>query len=305
MTPAVVISLDFELRWGLLDVLGADASRYRTNLEGVRDAVPRLLEAFASRGVGATWATVGALACEGWDEWAERVPAPPRYADPALRWRDELRQIDPSGRLHFAKDLVELIAQTPGQELASHTFAHVYVREPGFTREDAVADTDAMVRLFQERWGTVPRSLVFPRNQTAFQDVFEERGITAWRDNPQTFYWAATAAAEQSKTARVLRLVDAVAPLGRRAAPARAQRASYFVRMGLPEAMWRLHRQRMVREAKALRDDEAMHLWWHPHNMGGAPATSVARVAELLDAIREAAPAGTRFASMGGLIDAA
>jgi len=207
--------------------------------------------------------------------------------------------IDPSGRLHFAKDLVDLVARTPGQELGSHTFGHVYVREPGFTRDDAISDTEAMVRLFRDRWNTVPRSLVFPRNQTAFQDVLTARGIIAWRDNPQTFYWAATTSTEQSKAARALRLADAFAPLGRRAAPVAAQRASYFVRLNLPPSLWRLHVRRIVREAKQLRPDEALHLWWHPHNLGATPRASVNRIAALLDALRDAAPSGTRFVSMG------
>jgi hypothetical protein len=298
VTATVVVSLDFELRWGLLDVLGTDVSSYRANLEGVSEAVPRLLEVFSARGIGATWATVGALACEGWDEWMERAPKSPQYADPALRWRDEFRSTDPTGRLYFGKELVELIARTPDQELASHTFSHVYFREPGFTRNDAIADADAMVKLFRDRWNSVPRSVVFPRNQGGYEDVLAERGVTAWRDNPRTFYWSATSASEQSSSVRVLRLLDSVAPLGRRVAPSVALRSSYFVRVGLPNALWNLHRRRIVSDARQLRDDETLHLWWHPHNLGAAPAASVARIAALLDAVRDAAPDGTRFVPM-------
>ena len=62
-TSKVVWSLDFELRWGMHDRLGLDRDLYRRNLEGAREAVPRLLQLFTRRGVRATWATVGALAC--------------------------------------------------------------------------------------------------------------------------------------------------------------------------------------------------------------------------------------------------
>jgi peptidoglycan/xylan/chitin deacetylase (PgdA/CDA1 family) len=163
--PSVVVSLDFELRWGAYDVCGEDVTKYRANLEGVTEVVPRLLEVFSASEVRAMWATVGAVACDGWDEWRARAPHPPRYDDPALSWRDAYRAIDPTGRLHFAPKLVDAIAKSPGQELASHTFGHVYLREPGLTREDAVADTDAMTKLFEERWRLVPRSIVFPRNR--------------------------------------------------------------------------------------------------------------------------------------------
>lgn len=299
MTPAVVISLDFELRWGLVDLLGTDVSRYRTNLEGVSEAVPRLLEAFATRNVGATWAIVGALACDGWEEWRERVPVAPRYDAPELRWRDELRAIDPTGRLYFAKNLVERIARERNQELASHTFGHVYAREPGFTRADAIADADAMVRLFEDRWRTCPKSFVFPRNQIGHLEILRERGITAWRGNPRPRCWQATTAAEQSSSTRALRLADSILPLGARRAPARSHRASYFVRVGLPSALWKLHVRRIVADAKQLREDETLHLWWHPHNLGGAPAASVRRIGDLLDAVRDETQPETRFTSMG------
>ncbi len=304
MSPAIVLSLDFELRWGGIELFGDDMSLYRQNLEGVEDVVPRLLDAFAARGVCATWAIVGALACRNWDEWSVRAPARPHYHNPKLRWRDSYRTLDPTGRLHFARHLVDSIVRTDGQELASHTFGHIYIREAGFLRKDAVADTDAMAQLFEDNWSMRPRSLVFPRNQVGHTDVFLERGIVCWRENPHAFYWNASRMADQTPVVRALRFTDSVAPLGRRIAVARAHRASYFLRLTLPPALWRLHRRRIVAEARKLKDDEALHLWFHPHNIGAAPEHGVARVAELLDAVHFAAPPSTRFMSMGDIATA-
>ena len=85
-----------------------------------------------------------------------------------------------------------------------------------------------MVRLFREALaGYDPRSIVFPRNQVAWTSILRERGIRVWRDNPTPFYWQATSQAEQSRAVRALRLADSLAPLGRRRAPAAANRASY------------------------------------------------------------------------------
>ena len=298
MTASVVVSLDFELRWGLLDILGDDITRYRRNLEGVAEAIPRLLDLFSKRDVHATWATVGAVACESWDEWQARTPPTPRYDDVGLRWRESFRTIDPRGRLYFAPDLVNAIRSSPGQELGSHTFNHVYVREPGFSREDAIADADAVVSLFRDRWDSRPSSVVFPRNQVGHTDVLRTRGVTAWRENPHPSFWNATAASEQTRIVRLCRIADAMAPLGRRTAPAVEHRASFFVRMNLAEPLWRAHRRRIVADARALRAGEVLHLWWHPHNLGASPEKSVARIADLLDAVREAAPPSTRFRSM-------
>ena len=302
MNPALVVSIDFELRWGLLGVLGDDMNEYRKNLEGVDEVVPGLLEVFHRRGVRATWATVGALACRDWDEWHTRAPAWPRYENPVFAWRDSYRRLDPKGRLHFAPHLVGAIVATSGQELASHTFGHAYFREPGFTREDATADTEAVVRLFAERWGVTTRTCVFPRNQVAHTDVLQEHGIVIWRDNPTPPYWNAATEEEQTVTVRALRYADSLVPLGRRASATRALRSSYFVRLNLPSMLWRQHCRRMVSEARALKDDETLHLWFHPHNIGANPKQGIARLTELLDLVRDAAPPSARFTSMCDLL---
>jgi peptidoglycan/xylan/chitin deacetylase (PgdA/CDA1 family) len=301
MGGRIVVSLDFELRWGVYDVLGDDPSRYRRHLEGVREVVPRLLERFERLGVPATWATVGAVACEGWDEFEARAPACPPYDDPRLRRTSAYRAVDPDGRLHFAPELVAMVRAARGQELGSHTFAHVYLREPGVRRQDAEADADAVVRLFADRWGEVPRSFVFPRNQVAFTDVLAARGIRVWRTNPRPFWWAEGSAASRSRLGRALRLVDALGPLGRRARPEAEHRASHFLRLALPGPAWRLHARRIARDAARMRPGEVLHLWAHPHNLGDDPALRVARFGEVLERALAAAPAGTTFAPMGAL----
>lgn len=304
MKPALVVSIDFELRWGLLGVLGDDMAEYRQNLEGVEEVVPRLLEVFDRRGVRGTWATVGALASRDWDEWHTRAPVWPRYDNPVFAWRDSYRRLDPKGRLHFAPHLVDAIVATSGQELASHTFDHVYFREPGFTRDDATADTDAVVRVFEERWGVRVRTCVFPRNQVAHTDVLLERGIVACRHNPAATYWNAATEEEQTASVRALRYADSLIPLGRRASATPAFRSSYFVRLNLPSMLWRQHCRRMVSEARTLKDDETLHCWFHPHNIGAVPKQGAVRVAEFLDMVRDAAPTSACFMSMGDVASA-
>jgi hypothetical protein len=144
-------------------------------------------------------------------------------------------------------------------------------------------------------------SFVFPRNQVAHTDVLREAGIRSWRQNPDAFFWSATAAREQSLLVRGLRLADALAPLGRRTSPATQCRSSHFVRVNLGDALWRLHRERIASEARRLREHEALHLWWHPHNLGANPTRGAARIAELLDAVAARAPANVKFQSMGEL----
>jgi len=300
VSAAVVISLDFELRWGMQDKLGDDLDAYRRDLEGVRDVVPAMLELFAAREVHATWAFVAALACTSWDEYDARAPAWPRYRDQTLDFKPSVRIKDKNGTLYFAPDLVEAIRRTRGQELGSHTFSHVYMAESGFVRRDALADTAAVNALFHDRWQSRPTSFVFPRNQVAFTDVLKDAGISTWRDNPRPFFWGPSTARTQSALVRGLRLADALVPLGSRSTDRREpiHRASHFVRFSLPDVLWRAHLRRLVREARRLEENQMLHLWWHPHNLGGDVANRLGRLRDLLDALRESRSDRVKFCSM-------
>jgi peptidoglycan/xylan/chitin deacetylase (PgdA/CDA1 family) len=295
MARHLVLSLDFELRWGVYDVCdrhGLNLDAYRKNLEGVRDAVPALLELFRQTDVRATWATVAAVACEGWDDYHQRAPELPKYLDSHLRWDSAVERADPEGRLYFAPDLVKAVAAAPGQELASHTFSHIYFRELGCTRGDVEADTAALARFFTERFGRAPTSLVFPCNQVAFQDVLRNWGIRTWRENQDAWYYQVNSLPEeQTIFCRAARLTDSLANLGRRDSlvdSTGAQRASFFIRFNLPKALWVLQRRRITAEARALRDGHALHLWCHPHNLGADPKATISMLRELLESIREA-----------------
>lgn len=77
---ALVISLDFELVWGLFDhITIQDKVTYFDNTLKV---IPRLLDTFNKHNVYATWATVGMLFNENWEEWfANRPSLLPTYED--------------------------------------------------------------------------------------------------------------------------------------------------------------------------------------------------------------------------------
>ena len=51
-----VISLDFELLWGVRDK--RTITDYGANIRGVREVVPALLELFAESGIACHWATI-------------------------------------------------------------------------------------------------------------------------------------------------------------------------------------------------------------------------------------------------------
>jgi hypothetical protein len=303
--PKIVWSIDFELRWGVHDVVGLNRDAYRGNLEGARVAVPRLLDLFAGRGVRATWATVGALACRNWDEYFQVAPPAPRYASPRLAVDPRYADLDPDGILHFAPDLVLLISQTNGQDLGSHTFSHLFLGEVGVMRSDAQADHAAITALFLSKTGRAPTSLVFPRNQVAFLNFFRSNGVTAWRENESNWYHRLTQHA-QHPLLRARRLVDALTPWSTHGGNDRGgcSTSTGFVRVMLPEPAWRVHLAKIANEARRMKKDTVLHFWLHPHNLGGDVSRGLARMSQVLDVLDKYAPKETVKASMRDLTSA-
>src|SRR5439155_12950084 len=106
---------------------------------------------------------------------------------------------------------------TPGQELGTHTFVHILMREPGVTADDVTADLQAVSCLWRDRFGAPPVSLAFPRNQVAFLDVIRSCGIRMWRGTEPGWYHDRNERSTNRPAPRALRLLDAVNPLVRHA----------------------------------------------------------------------------------------
>ncbi len=287
--PRVVISLDFELRWGTHDRSGTRLDVIGPRLDRVREAVPALLQIFSARSIRVTWAAVGALACSNWSEYFARAPLPPKYRDAALALDPRDAERDPDGRLHFAADLLHAVHRTPGQDLGTHTFAHILMREPGVTADDVTADLKAVSDLWQERFDAPPVSLVFPRNQVAFLALVRSCGIRMWRGNEPGWYYDRNERSTNRPAPRFRRLLDAVNPFVRHATAPEGDmtRASLFLRTNLPAGLWALHHTRIRNELDSLRPHQVFHLWWHPDNLGVDTRTRLARVEQVVDLVAE------------------
>lgn len=287
--PLVVLSLDFEMRWGVHDIYGLDFDLYRENIENVRLTVPILLKLFKERSLKATWATVGALCLSGWQEYYQRAPQNPDYLNKNLRIKEEYASLDPDGLLHFAPDLVDQVVATEGQELGNHSFSHIYFREPGVTKYNFLNEMKVVEQIWDERYGLKPVSLVFPRNQSAFLNCLKETSIKIWRGTEPTWYHGRNTQENNSKIPKLLRLIDSVNCLKQNASSIKGNmsRAGLFVRFNLPEGLWKLHIKRIYSEIRHLLPGDVFHLWWHPHNLGGNMKVRIPRLIQVLDLIAE------------------
>jgi peptidoglycan/xylan/chitin deacetylase (PgdA/CDA1 family) len=278
---ALVISLDFELFWGMRDVVSLDA--YRANVEGVHRAVPRMLDLFAAYDVHATWACVGLLLARDTEEARHFAPKlRPAYHRRDLSPYDDLerRQIDADARCYFAPHLVREIASRPHQELATHTFAHFYCTEPGQSAAEFDADLRAAIAI-AEAHSHRPVSIVFPRNQcnASYLPVLRDHGIRAYRGVPPSWVQAQGRSRLGVQARRGVRLVDAYVRVCRDASISPQSLSgdpidipgSRFLRAcrGLPESLDALRLRRLRGEmTRAAKLGRVYHLWWHPHNFG-------------------------------------
>ncbi|MDN5697604.1 MAG: hypothetical protein L0G70_06455 [Rubrobacter sp.] len=281
---ALVISLDFELHWGVRDLEGTDGP-YAANLRGEWEAIPRILEAFREFEVSATWATVGFLFAGSRDEIERYSPqVRPEYLDASLdAYRQRIGRSESDDPLHYAPSLIEQIRRCPGQEMATHTFSHYYCLEPGQDRDSFRADIESACALAADK-GFALESIVFPRNQCNpdYEDILRESGIRCYRGNQSAWmYGSASRSGNTNPARRICRLADTYLNIAGHHTTGWGEieqdnelcnvPASFYVRPYSPR-MKSLEDIRLGRIERALgyaaESGELLHLWWHPHDFG-------------------------------------
>lgn len=204
-----VISLDFELYWGLRDKRSIE--QYKNNLLGVWEAVPEMLRVFNEQNIHATWATVGFLFCKSSEELKQSLPdLMPQYKSKGLSPYEYINDNDDlEPRYHFAPELINLISESKGQEVATHTFSHYYCLEEGQSIEEFNSDIEASKNI-ANRYDIPLKSLVFPRNQwnEAYLSSLTKHDIKCYRGNEESWIYKASEEAGQNKLRRALRLAD-------------------------------------------------------------------------------------------------
>lgn len=290
-----VISLDFELLWGVFDKV--DHKEKKVYFQNTREVIPRILKLFPEFDISCTWATVGMLFNENWEEWESHIPRElPEYRNRKLSPYSFGRQIKSkeTEALCFAPQLVKLISETPGQELATHTYSHYYCSEEGQTHDAFRYDLEKAI-FMAEKIGTQLRSLVFPRNQLNddYLAICSEHGIKTVRSNPDNWYWEETQ--ESSFAKKLFRTGDAYIGLNDKSyslaevlqelGKPSQQKASRLLRpYSANKLLNHLKLARIKAEmTAAAKNKEVYHLWWHPHNFGNHPEENLADLKILLE----------------------
>lgn len=290
----LVISLDFELLWGVFDLV--DYNQKREYFLNTRRIIPYVLDLFSKYELKATWATVGMLFNENWEEWYSNIPQHiPNYTNSALNPYLYGKQIagQITEELCFAPLLIKEILKTPGQELGTHTYSHYYCLEAGQQNIDFEQDLRKALTLSQSKFGIEINSLVFPRNQLReeYLEICASLGIKNVRANPTNWYWKDTTS--MSLGVRLARTADAYLPLGDKtyevlpldySTSPFLQKSSRFLRPVETSQLLRHHKMTRIKAemTKASKENRIYHLWWHPHNFGDKPEESLRDLESIL-----------------------
>ncbi len=280
---ALIISLDFELVWGVFDKI--ELHQKVNYFENTKKVIPEILQMFERYDISCTWAVVGMLFNENWEEWKANYPSIlPTYDNPnlsAYNFGERFCNKKKFENLFFASEIINLINETKGQEIATHSYSHYYCLEPGQTLQSFEADL-LMAKTMASKWKIDLKSLVFPRNQfnTDYLKVCENLKLINIRSNPPEWYWQNTH--KENIIKKIMRTGDAYVGTMNKSykrdctsknSKLILQKASRFFR---PHSDNKFLNDLKVKRIKAeltyaAKNSEIYHLWWHPHNFGTNP----------------------------------
>jgi peptidoglycan/xylan/chitin deacetylase (PgdA/CDA1 family) len=284
---AFVLSLDFELIWGTLDMRGPEPFRRACERERseVFGALLSLLEEFE---IPATWCVLGHVMLDSCAPVNGRKH--PEIVRPTHAWQQgDWFTRDPCSDeerapIFYGRSLVErLLEARVAQEIGCHSFSHVIFGDPGCSRETAASEVRACIQAAGEL-GITLRSFAFPRNRVGHLDVLREHGFTCFRGPEPTWYMSGGGAAGRLR--RAAHLADVM--VARRPPVVVPERTQGLINIPASMMFFPAHGarrhipvSRRVRRALkgvecAAREQRIMHLWFHPTNLADETDAMVA-----------------------------
>lgn len=294
-----IISLDFELFWGVHDVYKKE--QYEQNVRGAHQVVLSLLEKFTEYGIHATWAIVGMIYFKNVDELTPYFPQhKPSYLNErfsSYHYLEHNRIAEKDQDLFFAPYLIKSISSTPKQEIATHTFSHYYCLEEGQTMEQFSEDLQLAQQKSQEN-GCEIQSIVFPRNQVNNDYLRECKrlGIRSYRGNEASWVYHLQSTERKRYLKRALRLLDRYINIFGHQTFELPKQASIDLPLNIPSSRYLARCSQRLKSVEGLRlkrilndmtyaaqHGKAYHLWWHPHDFGRNTAENISFLKEILE----------------------
>jgi peptidoglycan/xylan/chitin deacetylase (PgdA/CDA1 family) len=269
-TAKLVLSLDFELHWGVFDTYG---DNYDERIMGARVAIPKILELFKRYDVKATWATVGLLFNESIDDYKKYKPKLiPSYKDKNLNaYNIPLGENEHFDKRHYSFSLIQQIQDCAGQELGSHSYSHYYCQSEGQTIEEFADDIRSAVKIAKDKLGLKMKSFVFPKNMVneEYLEVLKQNSFSIYRESPPQKF-------KHNVLEKIFRFLNSYFRLSKYEIDKvidhneiKSIIGSRFLRPYNSRILNYLMLRRIEGEMSfAAKKGSIYHLWWHPHNFG-------------------------------------
>lgn len=293
---AFIISLDFELFWGVFDKV--DYDEHSDRIHSTRKVIPNLIEFFEENMISVTWSTVGLLMLNSSKEYSdmEHLFKQPSYTYREVNNYNNYKEISEKenfcDEVFFAKDLVNMLKETKFQKIGTHTFSHYYCLEKGQTIEEFSYDLVLAKKIASKNDISI-KSIVFPRNQYDDQYLKEinSQKVNIYRGTPESYIYKSRN--KSNNFIRALRLLDTYFNITGHITHEYIKtndnlynvKASRFLR---PQnstniVLKKLQLRRIKNEmTNAAKKNHYYHLWWHPHNFAASPEENFSFIQELI-----------------------
>ncbi|MBM3281236.1 MAG: glycosyltransferase [Candidatus Harrisonbacteria bacterium] len=287
--PLFILSLDVELAWGM-----KGSKRFFHQYEKKREVVDKLLQLFEKYDIPATWAVVGHLFLDSCAPVSGVKH--PEIIRPKKEGTNDWFEIDPCTSITthpfwYGKDIVGKIIKSEKQELACHTFSHVYMDFPSLTKDWFESELAECQRLAKDH-GRSLTSFIFPQNKIRFVDSLAPHGFTAYRAPDDNWY-----SSLRGLLKRIAHVIDDYLCLPVRSVlPYKdndliAIPGSYFYVHKVGWARF-LPVSFRVKKAKwgiddAIETGKIFHLWTHPFNLTDKDGKLLAGLEEILRYVAE------------------
>lgn len=301
-----VISLDYEIHWGVFDAMTLDA--YGDNLKNVNTVIDRLLLLCDKYQVKITFATVGMLFADSKKELQKYNPKEiPSYDNDTLnpfKLMDSVGLNEQNDNFHYAKSTLKKIKQNGLHEIGTHTYSHYNCLASGQTLEQFNADIIAAKEIAKPM-GIKVESIVFPKNQVNddYLNVCYENGIKSFRGTEESAIYNTNSSPLKKKLVpliRLGRLVDGYFNLtGHNTYDVEKLNAKGGI-VNLPSSRFLrpyhsklsfLEVKKVKRVIKSMKyaaeHNEMYHLWWHPHNFGADMEKNFENLEEIFKAFTD------------------
>lgn len=285
MNGHFIISLDYELLWGLAGWDDEHLQSYERNVDNANGALCQIVDLLDAYGMRLTVAYVGAMNNSSINEMThEKAGFDVEYDAPIFSsFKSSVPYAEKKNKpsLLLAKDMIEMLNQRANVELSSHTYSHYYCLEDGQTREMFAKDV-ALACLNAKNTEISLRTIILPRNQIHpdYMEVCKEMGITHYRGTLNNWLYRTEKTKSRFSVKGALRFLDTYVNIsgandysvescmggclvnvpGSRFLRPYSSSLSFLERMKI-----RRIKKSMTHAAK---HGLIYHLWWHPHNFG-------------------------------------